>query len=252
MYKALITDLDGTAVKIGSDGSEIDETTRVAILRAQKRGFKVACATGREWEIAESAIVSLGLKAPSIIEGGTRIVDTKTGETLWEKHLEAGAPRTILQILQQETDTGMLMDSADVSHRALPTVQELPDQIRFVYLLGVEEEVAIRISNTINSLHLAIAHITPSWEGNGLDDIHVTHAEATKEHAIQVWQALEHITPEETIGLGDSGNDLPIFQAAGLKVAVGNATPALKELADYIAPTVEQGALAHVIEKFLL
>ena len=52
--------------------------------------------------------------------------------------------------------------------------------------------------------------------------------------------------------MGDSGNDIPIFQSSGLKVAVGNATVGLKALADYIAPSVDQHALEHVIDRFLL
>ncbi len=52
--------------------------------------------------------------------------------------------------------------------------------------------------------------------------------------------------------MGDSGNDIPLFNAAGFKVAAGNATPALKELADYIAPKVEDGALEHVLQQFFM
>lgn len=52
--------------------------------------------------------------------------------------------------------------------------------------------------------------------------------------------------------MGDSGNDVPIFQSCGYKVAVGNATSTLKELADYIAPPVSKHALGHVIETVLL
>lgn len=40
--------------------------------------------------------------------------------------------------------------------------------------------------------------------------------------------------------------------ACGLKVAMGNAVKELKEIADFIAPTVEQDGLATVIEKFIL
>jgi len=40
--------------------------------------------------------------------------------------------------------------------------------------------------------------------------------------------------------------------ACGLKVAMGNATEDLKEIADYIAPTVDEDGVADVIEKFVL
>jgi HAD superfamily hydrolase (TIGR01484 family) len=252
MYKALITDLDGTAVAISSDGSDIDLATKAVIQTAINNGKKLTCATGREWELAKGVIERLGFVSPCIIEGGTRIIDPKTEGTIWEKSLEAQVPTRVLEIFKSETSAGLIIHSSDTSRQALTSVRSLPSSLRFLYLLAVEEETAIEISNQINTGSYATAHTTPSWEGGGLVDIHVTHPEATKEHAIQVWQKLEGVTKEETVGMGDSGNDVPVFQSSGYKVAVGNATTALKELADYIAPPVSECALRHVIETILL
>lgn len=252
MYKALITDLDGTAVMISSDGSDVDGKTRHAVKQAQQRGFKLACATGREWRFARPVIDSLGFVSPCIIEGGTRIVEPATGKTLWEKYLDPDTPAAILDIFKREAESGLLMISADDARPPLHTVNSVPEKLRYIYLLSVREQVAIKIINSINASGSIIAHMTPSWDGDGLVDIHVTHVEATKEHAIQVWQEMENIAKRETIGLGDSGNDLPIFQSAGLKVAVENARHELKELADYIAPSVQENGLAYVIDRFLM
>jgi hydroxymethylpyrimidine pyrophosphatase-like HAD family hydrolase len=40
--------------------------------------------------------------------------------------------------------------------------------------------------------------------------------------------------------------------ACGFKVAMGNAVPELKAIADYIAPSVEEDGLAHVLEKYII
>ena len=61
-----------------------------------------------------------------------------------------------------------------------------------------------------------------------------------------------NIKTEETIGVGDGFNDIPFIQETGFKVAMGNAVDDLKAIADYIAPTVEEDGVAHVIEKFVL
>ena len=56
------------------------------------------------------------------------------------------------------------------------------------------------------------------------------------------------------VGMGDSYNDYPLFTACGYKIAMGNAPDELKEIADFIAPTVENNgtvvALEHLIKKF--
>ena len=39
---------------------------------------------------------------------------------------------------------------------------------------------------------------------------------------------------ENTVVFGDSNNDLAMFEYAATKVAMGNASPKIKELADYV------------------
>lgn len=57
---------------------------------------------------------------------------------------------------------------------------------------------------------------------------------------------------DEVITIGDSFNDLPIFEVAGTKVAMGHAPESLKQIADWVAPPVEEDGVAAAIEKFIL
>jgi Cof subfamily protein (haloacid dehalogenase superfamily) len=253
MYKALITDLDGTAVPLTSMGQDVDDLTREAIRLAQERGFHISCATGRYWKSTKPVVKALGLKSLCVIQGGTAIIDSQTEEIRWQKFMAEGSTQPVLDIFKQVAhDKGWLMTSHNPTGSDLKDVQSLPENLNYMYLIGIPEVTAHEVAKAINSLDIAVAHMTPSWQGQGLVDVHVTHPEATKEHAIKVWHELEGVEVEETIGMGDSGNDLPLFQAAGLKVAVGNASQLLKDAADYIAPDVHSHALKHVIDKFLL
>lgn len=45
---------------------------------------------------------------------------------------------------------------------------------------------------------------------------------------------------------------MPLFESVGFKVAMGNAPKELKEIADYVAPTVQEDGVADVIERFIL
>ncbi len=54
----------------------------------------------------------------------------------------------------------------------------------------------------------------------------------------------------ETIAVGDNLNDLSMIEKAGLGVAVGNAVEELKNAADFVAVTNNEGAVAQIIEKF--
>ena len=55
----------------------------------------------------------------------------------------------------------------------------------------------------------------------------------------------------ETIGIGDNDNDLELVERAGLGVAMGNASPAVKAAAGYIAPPVDKEGVVEVIERFV-
>ena len=46
------------------------------------------------------------------------------------------------------------------------------------------------------------------------------------------------------LAFGDGENDLPMFRAAGLKMAMGNAVPELREKADIILPSNGRGGAA--------
>ena len=45
------------------------------------------------------------------------------------------------------------------------------------------------------------------------------------------------IDPKEFAAIGDSLSDLAMFRLAGFRAAVGNASPELKEISDYVART---------------
>ena len=89
-----------------------------------------------------------------------------------------------------------------------------------------------------------------SYKGDHLVDVYFSHSNATKQHAVFELANILGISNDEIIGIGDGYNDFPLLMGSGLKVAMGNAVSELKEIADYIAPTVDDDGLADVISKY--
>ena len=50
---------------------------------------------------------------------------------------------------------------------------------------------------------------------------------------------------------GDQDNDIEMLLAAGVKVAMGNATEDLKKIADYITETVDNDGVPAAVSKFI-
>jgi Cof subfamily protein (haloacid dehalogenase superfamily) len=60
------------------------------------------------------------------------------------------------------------------------------------------------------------------------------------------------IIRDEVIAIGDGNNDLSMIQFAGLGVAMGNASEAIKAQADFITETNMNDGVAKVVEEFIL
>ena len=56
---------------------------------------------------------------------------------------------------------------------------------------------------------------------------------------------------EEILTIGDQNNDIELLKSGGIKVAMGNGTPELKECADFITDTVQNDGFVKAVEKFI-
>ena len=59
------------------------------------------------------------------------------------------------------------------------------------------------------------------------------------------------IRPEECIAFGDAENDIPMLQYAGIGVAMGNATDAVKAIADEVTLSNEEDGIAHSLYRHI-
>ena len=55
------------------------------------------------------------------------------------------------------------------------------------------------------------------------------------------------IDPRRSVAVGDYDNDISMIKAAGMGIAVANATPAVKEVADTVTVSNEEHAIAKII-----
>ena len=75
---------------------------------------------------------------------------------------------------------------------------------------------------------------------------------ASKGNALQALADHLGIRKEETACIGDGENDLSMFRAAGLKIAMGNAVPELKKAADIITGTNDRDGAAEAVRRYIL
>lgn len=246
-YRALIVDLDGTVVPQGSEDPPSERVTK-AIADAKDK-IHVCVATGRPLFAAKHIVDHLQLSGPCIFNNGVQMYDPQKNEIVKEFPLPPSAMPQVLQIFKRHKQEILFFDgTSDVEHN----VQDLPETVFSVYLSKAPEKlVDIIISELHTILHIE-THKMISWKDKKFFSIEVTSNQATKLHGILEIMKILKLKKEEIIGVGDSYNDFPLLMASGLKIAMGNAVPELKAIADFIAPSVEEDGVATIIEKFIL
>lgn len=245
-YKALMLDLDGTTIPNHQEGLPSQKVLN-AIAKASKM-IHVGVATSRPLAYAEHIITHLNLSFPCVLDGGAQIYDPVAKKIIWEQEIAPDDIKAVWQYLKKNNLP--FKYSNGTSQKDLPQ-DKLPEKVLDFIVLGfTNKEADAFIQNFSHGSTLALHKVT-SWI-KGEIGVKVSHAKATKLYGIVAVAEMFGIKREEIIGVGDSYNDFPLLMASGLKVAMGNAIPDLKAIADYIAPTVEEDGVVDVIEKFVL
>lgn len=243
-YKLLMLDLDGTL--IGRD-SQVSPRVSSAVGRVSDR-IQVSIATGREPSDVVRFARQLKLEGPQISDNGALMLDPRTGATIWSSPLGVSVAAEILGRLDESTANfmathpgGTVTDPADAVDLELTRISVLDlDEAAADSMVA---DFAVVESTDVVKVYLPY---------NGFWAVDFTALGVNKATATQELARVSGADRSQVIAAGDSYNDLPLFEAAGLRIAMADAPDELKELADYVAPRVEEDGLAVAIDEFVL
>lgn len=256
-FKLLVADIDGTVVDHNSDGSEIHarHPSKLSILKAISGGKFVTFATGRNYEWAKPVVESFEISIPVICAGGAQIVDSSNGKVIWERRLSLGTAKKIIRFVQKlDVDEDMRIGFGYRKEILIKDVDvdELTDVI-YLDLVGISNpDMVSEIMNFIQSNTDSIPACPPSPQIPGRTNVTVNSRLGSKYNALVELQSILGVEQSETIVVGDSSNDLPLFEAGGLKVCVSNGKDELKEAADLIVSSVHEHGVIEVIDNYLM
>lgn len=247
-YKALMLDLDGTTIPTRADA--IPSQKVIDSIARANQFVHVGIVTARPYALVKPLLKYLALVGPSIISGGAQIINFPSGEILSEEMISKETAYEICNYLNElkidfvlqykGNERGVKFDPENIQKDALD-----------ISVPNISLEKADWIIEKLDKFKTVAGHKTAAWDGGG-NWVQITSAKATKQHAVLEVAEVLKIQTHEIIGVGDAYNDFPLLMACGLKVAMGNAVPELKEIADYIAPSIDEDGVADVIEKFVL
>lgn len=241
--EVIIFDLDGTA--INSPKQKLPSERLVKAANSLKSHFFLCAATGRVWSFASPVLQSLQLTDPCIISAGTQICDPVTGKILWEKCIDNSNLNLVLDVFRQFPEYKLLYNDGTeddyFNGGVYPENFVAKEPVYFLEQVFIPDIVAQNIFNKLQSIS-GVTCVMVTAQKPGFRDLHIVHNAATKEFAVAELLRIINIPSEATIGVGDSYNDVHLFNAVKYKVAMGNAIPELKSMADeVIGPVVDDG-----------
>lgn len=262
-YRLIAIDLDDTLL---NDNLEVTEATRDALAAAVAQGVQVTLATGRMFASAKQTAAQVGLNVPLITYQGSLVRNLLDEAVLYERAVDPEAVRRLYEYTRERKlhlqtyidDRLYSFDDGDrlaayarqsnIPYIVEPTLDALPAGNHTKLIIIDEPAVLDEIAPDLHALLGRDVHITKSKPHY----LEFTHREGTKGHALRFLAAHFGYTMDQTIAIGDSWNDREMIEAAGLGVAMANAVPALREIADYVTLGNNEDGVKHVIDKFIL
>lgn len=256
MIKIVFLDFDSTLYN--HKKKEIPPSTIKALSEIQAKGIKAYIATGRSMHELEDFDLSkfhydgiISFNGQTISDKDNQIIfSNPISGTLKNKLIELFNKKTVplAIVTQEDTYINFVNDNVikiqnDISSKA-PKISTMKDEDFFMasaYLSSKE---------MIDEVEKLKEFATVSyWTDKAVDIVTKNISKATGVNKVL---DLYGIKKEESMSFGDGENDIQMFEATGMSVAMGNAFDIVKEKADYVTDDVDNDGVAKAINKFIL
>ena len=265
-YRILALDIDGT---LTNSRKEISPATLAALTEIQERGIRIVLASGRPTAGCRHLVSRLRLSEFGgflLSYNGGRMTDCATGEILHQHTLQREVVPELFEYaishgagLMTYRDTGILTGTpvdeymeieARINRMQLVEVCDFPSRVRFDVpkcLMTAEPEKLAQIEIELRERYagrLSIYRSEPYF-------LEIMPLGVDKASSLSV--LLEHLnlSRDQLISCGDGYNDISMIRFAGLGVAMNNAHPGVKSVADYVTESNDHDGIRRVIDTFI-
>jgi len=246
----VVTDIDGTLVPIGLH--EPSPVVRATMCELHEADVAVAAATARPYEAARELFTGLGFTGLSIFDGGASIRDVESGELRWQKWLTLPRLRQIAASVLPRAEMVDFFPGYKILPARSVSAASLADPAPYAWAMVNEAALDGLVKELQKLPSLAVYPGVGHPDKPGLIDIQITDAGANKFHALAELRKILGVPVDRTLAIGDSGNDVPLFENAGTRIAMDNAIPELKALAHHTVGRVEDDGWAEAMHRFVL
>ncbi|MDE6427277.1 MAG: Cof-type HAD-IIB family hydrolase [Ruminococcus sp.] len=260
-----ITDLDGTL--LNSKG-EVSGNTGKIINSLTEKGIYFTFATARSVYSAKSITAGLNINIPYILMNGVSIYNPENNTYIKNEYIPPEISSEIIRVFKANNVrcfmyriqdniltayfteiTSQVMESFAESRKKnynKPFVQcadlsDIADSKTIYFNTTGEYEEILSVKNSIGNIKgINYAFYRDTYTGKYF--LEIFSGNASKASGIKYLRNRYEF--DEVICFGDNLNDVTMFEEADIKIAVGNAVPELKEMADFITSENDRDGVA--------
>lgn len=264
MYRAIATDLDGTLLR--SDLSVSDRTRR-AFDDAEAAGLSIVLATGRPPRWIPPVIDEIGHRGLVVCANGASVYDAEQDRLIERTDIEpavaaemvtdlrASFPDAVFSV-EQGMDFGIDRAIRDLRPEFARTLPEgsigpiesfLDDPVtKLICRLPRSDDTELpdRVQAIVGERGL-VTHSTQPWF------LEISHPTVHKAVTVERLLVDRGIAGGEVLAFGDMPNDIELLRWAGLGVAMANASPAVRAIADEVTVSNDDDGVAAIVEREL-
>jgi Cof subfamily protein (haloacid dehalogenase superfamily) len=266
--KLIALDLDGTLL---TNRKVISPRTKEAIRKVREQGHLVVIATGRPPRSSLNYYEELELDTPMVNFNGALVHHAQ--DEAWGQYHFPLERETALHVIEAcrkfQIDNVMveIKDDYYLARHCTETIQILGDN-RPPLGIGNLEELLDHHEHPTSLLIRPNHHLLPQLRAHLSEEhahliehrvwgapwnvIEVVKQGVNKAEGLKLIAEHFGVDRRDVIAFGDEDNDLEMIEFAGLGVAMGNAIPKLREVANRVTLTNDQDGIAKVLEEELL
>lgn len=289
MYKLIVIDLDGTML---DQYGKIADTTREAIKKINENGIEVVIASGRSLDSTKNFAKEIESKNYCISGNGAIIYDIAKEEIIYENTLKKQKVLDIIKIcdensiyysvyteneiitknLQYNTlfyhKENLNKDEFEKTHINIVDdvynyINERDEKIIKVTICDDTQTIFNSILRKVREIEeievLDISHMSKKTIKSGIEEVDIEYfyteisaKNVDKWNAIEILKEKMQINDQEIVTIGDNINDKNMIANAGLGIAMGQSTPIVKEIANYVTNSNMEDGVSDALYKFIL
>lgn len=269
--KVIVCDLDGTLL---NSQKLVSPANLRAVNAVRERGIFVTICTGRVPEMMEAYIGMLGIQGPVVTANGAVIIDTRDNSIPYQECSDNKECAQLLEFCVRRSFDHIAASiegcyysrnsnrikrfeqyNSIAQKENLKQIPLIPfDDYDVIKNLHIYKLLIAGLSNEeqqeVETFVKTLPRLGYTSSEQGLMDVGAFNV--NKGNGVRNLAKVMGISVEEVCVFGDYKNDIPMFEAAGLSAAMGNADESVKARASFITKTNDEDGVAAAIEKYFL